>query len=563
MQTSKMQPRRRARLGQLGAAVLAGAISLLSSDAMARPAKTTKAAKSAKTAKSSAEISDRLPFTRAAAGPEPVKQGGVGMVLDGTQVGVSIRRVVPGGPAARAGVLAGDVILSVDGHKLTEKPVVSQVAGRIRGPIGSICRLVVRRKGVAAPVGLNITRGSMAALFPQLSSAVVAVRPDTALLASGPHLSLGVRFVRSGAANVPVEYEWAIGPIGGQLRGTGSRTGTGVVRWSKLGATIQIDTWRLELAPWPDHDAMLVQASNLAIALVSGDRWRTEDPVRLTYVRPRSAPKPSRKTWEGGACAVRLSATLDGRPAAGRRLTLWLASDKGAGLPTASTLTDADGRTTLRLPVGSYRVTNLYASINGGARDLYFDAVIDGPMPQLVCSSANAELSLALALKTSHKPPHPVALSLPDSARKHALIGRSMPTLTVRKWHGETATLPATLKGRAMLVYVWATWCGPCKRVSPIVAELHARLASKGLLVVSASVDRDGAALQDYAAGQLAGAAPMAWLGPTAMAQLSISGIPTVFAVDAKGVVRAVHTGTGVGLKAWTAEIDKLLAGAR
>ncbi len=44
-------------------------------------------------------------------------------------------------------------------------------------------------------------------------------------------------------------------------------------------------------------------------------------------------------------------------------------------------------------------------------------------------------------------------------------------------------------RGRVVLVDYWATWCAPCKALFPHHVELHRRLASQGLVVISVSVD--------------------------------------------------------------------------
>jgi thiol-disulfide isomerase/thioredoxin len=45
------------------------------------------------------------------------------------------------------------------------------------------------------------------------------------------------------------------------------------------------------------------------------------------------------------------------------------------------------------------------------------------------------------------------------------------------------------LKGKVVLVDVWGTFCAPCKEKFPKVVALHDRYGSKGLAVVSVSVD--------------------------------------------------------------------------
>jgi thiol-disulfide isomerase/thioredoxin len=541
-----------------GLAVLITA-SFMTSFLIASAAPTASAATSRrKTRPKTNKPDNRLPFI----GSTSVKklgQGGVGMVLAAKDGAVLVGRVIAGGPAARAGVLAGDRIVEVAGWKLPKETQTGDVAARIRGNVGTRCELTVRRKNVAAPVGLSILRGSMSALFPQAASKVISVTRGLSLIATRGGAALGVQVRTDATSDNLIEYDWAIGRPGAAIGSQPAKKGRGAVSWTAKGATIQIAGWRMELAPRTGAKTMIVRSSNLPLAVVDAAHWLIATPSKLTYVRPRNAPRPYRQAHAGGPCRLRLKTSLDGNPASNRRLTLWLVKDGRHGLPSASTRTNAAGVTTLHVPVGEYRVTGLYSSLNGRGRDLYYEAKLARPDLAIRCPVGGALIDLALPLVASKKPPRPVATSLPTAAATHPFVGRSLPKLGVRKWLGDASKLPRSLRKRAMLVYVWATWCGPCKRVSPLVAELNARLGSKGLVVVSASVDRDGNQLRDFAHDQLEGAAPIAWLGPTAMNQLKVSGIPTMIAVDGRGVVRALHTGTGVGLQAWTTLFKKLL----
>ncbi len=48
-------------------------------------------------------------------------------------------------------------------------------------------------------------------------------------------------------------------------------------------------------------------------------------------------------------------------------------------------------------------------------------------------------------------------------------------------------------KGRVVLVNLWATWCGPCRKEMPALNELQKQLGSKDFEVVAISVDLKGA----------------------------------------------------------------------
>jgi len=44
-------------------------------------------------------------------------------------------------------------------------------------------------------------------------------------------------------------------------------------------------------------------------------------------------------------------------------------------------------------------------------------------------------------------------------------------------------------RGKVVLVDFWATWCRPCMELFPHTAQLHRRLAERGLVVISISFD--------------------------------------------------------------------------
>jgi thiol-disulfide isomerase/thioredoxin len=60
--------------------------------------------------------------------------------------------------------------------------------------------------------------------------------------------------------------------------------------------------------------------------------------------------------------------------------------------------------------------------------------------------------------------------------------------LAMPKPDGTTFKL-ADLRGKVVLVDVWATWCGPCIKQMPQLAELNARYRERGLEVVGLSLN--------------------------------------------------------------------------
>jgi carboxyl-terminal processing protease len=78
--------------------------------------------------------------------------------------------VVPGGPADKAGLLAGDIVEALD-NKSTREMSVAELNGLLGGPVGSIVNLSVVRPTKAQPQKLAITRE--AAKYPSAGSKMV------------------------------------------------------------------------------------------------------------------------------------------------------------------------------------------------------------------------------------------------------------------------------------------------------------------------------------------------------------------------------------------------------
>jgi len=70
-----------------------------------------------------------------------------------------------------------------------------------------------------------------------------------------------------------------------------------------------------------------------------------------------------------------------------------------------------------------------------------------------------------------------------------APVGKMAPTLAGKTIEGQRVAL-SDLRGQVVLVNVWATWCGPCKKELPELAHLHDELSPKGFSVFGVSVDK-------------------------------------------------------------------------
>jgi thiol-disulfide isomerase/thioredoxin len=73
------------------------------------------------------------------------------------------------------------------------------------------------------------------------------------------------------------------------------------------------------------------------------------------------------------------------------------------------------------------------------------------------------------------------------------ILGKSTPApdFTLQSLDGKNVRL-SDLRGKAVLLNFWATWCGPCKIETPWLVELQNQYGSQGLQVVGVAMDDSG-----------------------------------------------------------------------
>ena len=110
---------------------------------------------------------------------------GVGATLSQVGTDLVVQSVIPGAPADRAGVRAGDRILAVDGKDTTGK-TVSEVVTEVRGKAGTSVTLTLVRKSGGDAFDVTITRQTITlpavswAMYPGTTTAVVRLEQFSA-----------------------------------------------------------------------------------------------------------------------------------------------------------------------------------------------------------------------------------------------------------------------------------------------------------------------------------------------------------------------------------------------
>lgn len=113
---------------------------------------------------------------------------------------------------------------------------------------------------------------------------------------------------------------------------------------------------------------------------------------------------------------------------------------------------------------------------------------------------------------------------------------RSLPEIRFVNAEGRALTL-ADFRGKVVLLNIWATWCGPCRREMPTLDRLQAKLGGPPFEVVALSIDRAGldAVKPFYEELKLQRLAIYIDRSAKVSHQLAVVGIPTTLLIDAEG----------------------------
>lgn len=113
---------------------------------------------------------------------------------------------------------------------------------------------------------------------------------------------------------------------------------------------------------------------------------------------------------------------------------------------------------------------------------------------------------------------------------------RPLPEIKFEDGNGEALTL-ADLRGKTVLLNIWATWCVPCREEMPTLDALEAELGGPAFEVVPLSVDRAGPEVvrKFYAEIGIVHLGLYIDASMRASFDLQAPGLPTTLLIDSEG----------------------------
>ncbi len=150
-----------------------------------------------------------------------------------------------------------------------------------------------------------------------------------------------------------------------------------------------------------------------------------------------------------------------------------------------------------------------------------------------------------------------IAMRIQKNINLLSLEGKAAPPLDLRQWLGTKPVPLAQFKGRAVLLFFWAHWCGDCKGEVPVLAELMRQYGRRGLALIGptqhygyvqggeeATQERETAYIDAVRRQYYAPLGNMP--APVSEQNFKVYGCsttPTLVLVDRNGIVRYYHPG--------------------
>ncbi|MDQ2865744.1 MAG: TlpA family protein disulfide reductase [Candidatus Eremiobacteraeota bacterium] len=135
---------------------------------------------------------------------------------------------------------------------------------------------------------------------------------------------------------------------------------------------------------------------------------------------------------------------------------------------------------------------------------------------------------------------HPSSIAESGSAEL-AIAGRPAPLWEAPTTSGGTLTL-LSLRGKAVYLNFFASWCPPCNEEAPDINALQKHYASRGLRVVGVDIMENAGKAASFAAMHHL-VYPVIVDGGILRRQYRVNGLPVHVFIDRNGTVRRIQVG--------------------
>jgi len=151
-----------------------------------------------------------------------------------------------------------------------------------------------------------------------------------------------------------------------------------------------------------------------------------------------------------------------------------------------------------------------------------------------------------------------------DRGAGHPLLGQKAPDFSAPMLDESSFELRQHLDRSVIVLDFWATWCGPCVRALPIIADVAASYKDQGVEFFAVNLGDDPAAVQAFLEEHKL-SVPVVLDRDGRIGELyKAEAIPQTVIIGKDGVVQVVHVGFSANLQTELShELDALVAGKK
>lgn len=122
-------------------------------------------------------------------------------------------------------------------------------------------------------------------------------------------------------------------------------------------------------------------------------------------------------------------------------------------------------------------------------------------------------------------------------------VGQPAPDFTLTDLEDKSLSL-SDLKGKAVILNFWASWCTPCRQEMPALQDVYQSWKDKGVIVLGVNIGESKVTANGFM--NRVGATFPSVLDPDRNVTLNlykVGPIPSTFFIDKNGIIRHIYTG--------------------
>ncbi|HOC68015.1 MAG: Thiol-disulfide oxidoreductase ResA [Candidatus Hydrogenedentes bacterium ADurb.Bin101] len=127
--------------------------------------------------------------------------------------------------------------------------------------------------------------------------------------------------------------------------------------------------------------------------------------------------------------------------------------------------------------------------------------------------------------------------------------GSPAPDFTLEKLGGGTVQLKDHIGKGIIILDFWATWCGPCRRVIPLVSEVAKQFADRGVVLFTVNQREAPEKISAFLESQNLSVPVLLDSSGDAGAIYQVTGIPKVVIIGKDGLIKEIYGGMAPNMK--------------